>query len=202
MAEEAKKRFKDGLKYDFHQLLGAQVAGEYLSQGGEQGVVFAKKSLESVLKSIKRYEPYVESILTDPKNLEATINGQLDTYNKCKSEETVGELIDYDSKTFEGYSVGGTQRVKDEFSELLKLTYADLMYKQELANYVAKGEKFGKSTAEEVEKAKEEVKMYQKLITTISLGENERLSKIRTAGEKDMAKQTFNQMYPEKKDEK
>jgi len=195
---ENKEKTEKELGYDFHELVGAKVADNYLKQGGREGVVLAKKSLETILQNIDRYEPYVEDILTDPKNLEAAIKGQLETYNKYRDKETIAELINYHSNAFESYSAGGSERVKAEYNELLNMTYGEIMYKKEFADYIIKGEEFGRSSKQEAENAKKKSEKYQKLITTISLGENAELSEFKTGVEDNTMRETFNQMYPEK----
>ena len=193
--EDKKNPFPNYEGYDFNKLVGAQAAYEFLTQGGEGGVESAQRTLVDVLNGIDRYEPYVNGILTKEKNLEDTIKGQLDTYKINKNKSLIGDLVNYDFSLYDSYAKGGSEIIKNEFSDLFGLTYGELNSKKEEMEYIIKGEKHNKSSPEEVESAKKKLMRYQKLMATISLGEQERISSYKIKTEKNNRKNLFNQMY-------
>ncbi len=194
-------KYKDKFNYDYNTLGYAQIAEQYLKQGGQEGVLLAQKSLEKILTEAKVSDPWNVKTITDPKVLQKTIENQLGDYNQCKSEEKIEDLIDYHSGTFEEYSQGGSSRVREKLKDVLKMTYGELSFEAEKIKDKINGVKFGRTTKEDAETLKETLNVYQEVLSTIMLGESPRLDKFRSEVEYSFNKEMFKKMYPVKEQE-
>ena len=193
---EKEGRYKEKITGDFHNLGYAQIADNYLKQGGNQGVALAQKCLEKILIENNVSDPWIISTVKNPKIIKETIDSQLNDYNECKGEETIGELIKYHSGTLNDYSKGVSERILNEFNGLLNVRYKDIEEKIKLANYKIQGEKLGQTTKKDAEQAKKELEIYEKLGATISIAENSRLKGFEMGVEGSLNKEAFNQFYP------
>jgi len=187
------------LGYNPLDLMYAQVAGEYLNQGTEEGVALAQKSLEKILEK-RNLENWNSKTVQDPNIIQKTIKNQLDDYNAYKSNQTIGELIKYNGKSLDKYVEGGSQRVQEELSEFVDMKYGDVEKEIAIAKYIIDGEKLGVRSKEEVEKAKEKIQKYQKVALTIEMASQRDLSKFKSevednAGE-DSLKKVIKELYP------
>ena len=90
---EGPQRLKDNFPYDYKLLANAQVAAQLLKEGGKKGSQLAGKALEMILRDTKMCDPATLKVLTDPEVVRKTIESQLSSYQKCRGEETIAELI-------------------------------------------------------------------------------------------------------------
>ncbi len=188
--------------YDMHILGYARIAAELLSQG-EEGEHLAKKSLELILKDINRAEPWIMNTLTDnPQVIHKTIESQLHDYTQFKEEQTIGDLTEYYKGDFSKYlGEEGTRTAAVYLTEFVGEKYPDVNKKIAEAKHIIEGkEKFGRGSDGEVEKAKETLKRYQKVISTFNVLEGQRLSKFRARVEEEVAKENLQKLY--KKEDK
>lgn len=194
---EKAKRLKDEFKYDYNLLANAQVAAQLLKEGGKAGPQLAGKALEMILADTKMYDPAGIKVLTDPDVVRKTIESQLFHYQRCKGEDTVAELIQYNESDLEKYVQGGVARVRTEFGDLLDKPYSEIEKALAKAEYIIKGEEHGRSTKSEVEAAKKVAEKYQRLIHTIGILEEKRTSEFRAKVDEELRKENYAQLYKE-----
>ncbi len=192
------KTLKEKLGYDYNLLAQAQVAGEYLKQGGREGVGFAGKSIETILDDMGVKDPSIRNVLADPQVLSKTIKSQLETYDRCRKGETIGELISYHSKTLDSYVAnGGVARVKADLAGFMGETYESVQKKIAKLNDVIAGKEFGRSSDKQVEEAEKSLEVLGKVISTIEMSRDKKLSDFRVRVEDGMNRDNYGILYPE-----
>lgn len=203
MAEDKKeKTLKDKLNYPYQILSYAQIADDYLKRRDEQGILMAKKTIETLLDEAKVSDPSIRNVLSDPEVLSKTIDSQLDTYNKYKADETIGDLINYHSKTLDKYVGGGIKKVWEDLKGFAGQKYKDIKKKIAELTYVIKGIEVGKTSEEDAEKAEKELQKYKKVLMTIDSPDTLKLSEFKRKVEESAIKDNYKLLYPKKEDGK
>lgn len=189
----------ENLGYNPHILGYAQVANEYLNQGDERGLKLAQKSLEKICEK-SNLPNWVSKSVQDPTIIHKTIENQLSDYNTYINSQTVNDLLKYNGKSLDKYIDGGSQRVQEELSEFVNMKYEDLKKEIAKTKYIIDGEKFDKSSKEEVEKAKEKYQKYQKVALTIGLTTQQDFYDFKREVEDNVnvgtMKDSFKELYP------
>lgn len=193
-SKEKKEENSSNLSYDWNLLGYAAVAGDYLKRGRE-GVPYAQKSLEYILKDANIKDPWIVQTVTDPEVLRKTIANQLTTYNQFKEKQTIGELTDYYNGDLVKYLGGNFENAHKELSGFSNLKMSEILRKIEEAEYTIKGGKIGKSTKEQVEEAEKVVAKYEKVTNTFDILQSLHYGKFRTRVEEGVATEALNQMY-------
>jgi len=183
------------LGYDWHRLGYAAVAGEYLKQLGEKGVPYATKALEIILKDCDIADPWVVKTLKDPKVVAKTIQSQLETHAQCMGEQTIGDLIKYHNLV--NY-LDDSANAENELAPITNENYLDVMKEIAKAEHIVNGKEHGLSTDGEVASAEATIKKYEKANSTISMLEQERVSRFKTRVEGSMTRDALNQLYTPK----
>lgn len=191
------KPLKDKLSYDYNILSYAQIADDYLKRGDEQGMLMAKKTLDTILddRKVDKADPD-RVVVTDPEVLDKTIKSYLQTYDQCKGDETIASLIKYNSKTLDKYVEGGAQRALEELKSFTNMKYKDIQKKIAKARYTIAGKEVGASSDEDVEKAQKTIEKYQKVLATISSPDTLKISEFRNRVEEGLVKDSFKVLYP------
>lgn len=198
----ANKKEKLNLNYDWKKLELAQVAESYLKEQGEQGLPFAKKSLELILKDIGVAEPWLIKTISDPEVIQKTIRNQLEVYNEFKQEQTVSDIIKYNSGTLEDYLGKDSGRVSKELEPFMNRKYLDIQKEIGEAKYMIEGkEKYGKGSDEDVEKYKKVIEKYDKVVAAVSILESRKHSKLRNRVEDATTKEVMQNIFLPKKEE-
>jgi hypothetical protein len=199
MANENKGDKKPELKYDWNILGYAQVAAEYLNQGTDEGVNFAQKSLELILRDAKISDPALIKTVTDPEVIHKTIENYLTVYRQFKVDQTVGDLITQYSNDISKYLGESAEGAKKELEGFKDEKYSDIIKKIDDSNDILKMKKKDnkriKISDEDVSGAEKTMKKYQKLIQTFSKIERLYLSEFRLKVEKEDAKDSLKEMY-------
>ncbi len=189
------------LDYNPNLLSNAIVAAEYL-QEGENGMPFAKKSLELILEDAGIKDSWIVKTVTDPEVLKKTIENQLETYQRYKGNQTIGNLLDNYNNDISRYLGGNAEVALKELSRFKKERYSDIVKKIKELDYVIKGKEFGKSSDKEVETAKKAMEKYQKISLTFNLFEKLRSGKFRIRVEEEAAKDGLKELYKPNESEK
>jgi hypothetical protein len=203
MANENKGDKKPELKYDWNILGYAQVAEEYLSQGTNEGVALAKKSLELILKDAKISDPALVHTVTDPEVIHKTIENQLNLYNQFKEDQTVSNLIGQYSADISKYLGENAKVAKKELEGFKDEKYSDIIKKFGKSKHIIDGnKKFGLGSEEDVASAKKTMEKYQKVIQTFGMLERQYLSKFKARVEDEVVKESLKEMYKPKEEKK
>ncbi len=186
----------DKLRYDWHKLELAEVAGEYLDQGKE-GLPLAKKSLELLLGDIEYDDPAIVKTITNDQVIPITLKNQLDTYYQGYNAQTVDNLIDYHGGTIEKYLEGDSGKVKEKLTPVLGMKYSDIKKQIKKAGHILEGDenKLEANTKEEVKEAEETMKKYGLAYYTIMNLEQRRKSELRSRVEDAASKDFFINNY-------
>jgi hypothetical protein len=193
-SKEKKEEDLPTLSYDWNLLGYAAVAGEYLKKG-KNGVPYTQKSLEYILGDAKINDPWIVETVTDPEVLRKTVENQLNLYNKFKARQTIGDLTAYYNTDLSKYLGNNFESANAELGEFAGEKHADIERKISEADYVIEGGKLGKSSDEEVVKAKEIKEKYEKVTNTFDILQGMRYGKFRTRVEEGMAIDVLNSMY-------
>jgi len=200
MAEEKETTIAESLKYDWRNLGYSDVAGQYIKQLGQNGIPYAKKSLELILKDCDIKDSWIVKTVTDPAVLQKTIQSQLETYNRCKEGQLVGDLIDYHRDDLTNYLGDNMQYFEKYLNPLVGEKYEDVLKSVAKAKHIIKGKEHGISSDEEVKSAESTIKKYDNLTSTIDMLEQNKNSKFRTRVDNGMIKEDLNELYAPKKD--
>jgi hypothetical protein len=193
MKKENTKSIAKSLGYDWNNLKYAEVAGQYLEQLGEKGLPYAKKSLEIILEDCEIKDPWIVKTVTDPNVLAKTIQSQLETYNQCRGEQTVGDLLQY--QEIEKYLGGNMKNAEVELNPFLGENYENIIKKVAKAKYIIEGKEHDISSDKDVEDAKRIMKKYEKLIVTMDLLEQKKTSEFRNRVEDGVIKDSLKKLY-------
>ena len=187
-------------KYDANILGYAQVAAEYLNQGTEEGVALAGKSLELILKDIRKTQElpnWMTAHLADPEEMHKTIKSQLEDYNEFKGKQTIGDLTKQYSNDISRYLGNNTEVAKNVLEGFKDEKYTDMLKKMGKAKYILDGKKnFGIGSDEDVAGAEKTIKKYSNIIKTFTRLERQYLKRFRDRVEDEIIKEEFNEMYP------
>jgi len=190
------------LSYD-PELLGlSQVAGQYLQQG-EQGLPIARKALELLLIDMKVADPALVRTVTDPKVIEKTLKNQADVYEEHRAQQTVGDMLRTYQVGLEAYL--GTEKAAKARAELQGFEnqkYGDITRKLAQAEHIIKGFKIGSNTKEEAEAAQKTLTEHQKLMATISILRQARMSAFGQRTETAYAEDALNELYADQEAQK
>lgn len=205
MANE--KEDKNKFKYDANILGYAQVAAEYLNQGTEQGVAFARKSLELILKDVdkdKVLPSWIKSTLTNPEVIHKTIESQLSDYNEFKGKQTVGDLIGQYSNDISKYLGDNAETAKKELEGFKDEKYSSILKKVKTAKDMLALKKDGsdKISDEDATGAEKTIKKYEKLTSTFNMLEGLSFSKFKVKVEEELYKDALKEMYKPKEEKK
>jgi hypothetical protein len=193
---------KSELKYDYRILANASVAASYLKQG-EQGLPYAKKSLELILKDAKITDPWVRKTVTDPAVMQKALKSQLETYSECAEKETVGDLLTPYENDLKKYLGDNFQAYQTDLESLKDEKFSDIGKQIERADYIIKGNKKHKLFSdEEVKGAEGTINKYQRIIAAIQTLQERDLTKFKRKVEDAVLSDEFAELYkPEEKEE-
>jgi hypothetical protein len=194
-----KEKELPNLSYDWNLLGNANVAGEYLKKGRD-GVPYTQKSLELILKDANISDPWIINTVTDPEVVRKTVANQLETYNQFKERQTIGDLTTYYSTDLSKYLGDNSKYAHDELGGFAKEKLSDILRNIEEADYIIKGGKLGKNSAEEVEAAEKAKEKYEKVAHTFDILQGLHYGKFRTRVEEGVAVDVLNDMYSPKKE--
>jgi len=194
------KKLYESLGYDWRNLELANVAGEYLQRGDEEGMALAKKSLEMSLKDINCKDSWLIKTVTDPEVIQKTIQNQLADYKRCKTEsnETVGDLLKYYEETFNENVGTNREQAEKELKPFLKNKYEDILKAYLGAQHTLKGKDLDKYDEKELKSAEKVIEKYQKVVVTINTLQNRKNSDFKYKVEKELEKEQFDRMYTPK----
>ncbi len=206
MANENQKEAKNKFNYDANILGYANVAAEYLNQGTEEGMAFAGKSLELIMKDVdkdKVLPSWIKNTLTNPEVVHKTIESQLTDYNEFKGKQTVNDLIGQYSNDISKYLGDNAESAKKELESFKDEKYSDILKKVGKAKYLLDGKKkFGIGSDEDIAGAEKIVKKYSNLIQTFGILEKQYFAKFRARVEDEVVKDVFKEMYKPKEESK
>jgi len=188
------------LSYDWNMLAPIQVVAQHLSQG-EDGIPYAQKSLELILKDTKNNDPAINNVLKDPEVLPKIFKSYNDTYNQFRSEQTVGGFLKYHGNDLTKYLGEDSERVPEELAPFMNMKYSDLGKKIGELKYIIDGKKYGKTSDDEVKVAEEEMAKYQKVTQTLSRLEAPVLARFNVRVEEELSKDVLGALYPKPKTE-
>jgi hypothetical protein len=197
--EKPKEAELPTLSYDWNLLGNAAVAGEYLKKGRD-GVPYTQKSLEYILSDANINDPWIVKTVTDPEVLRKTVANQLDTYNQFKERQTIGDLTVYYNADLTKYLGDNLESANANLGEFANEKYADIERKISEADYIIKGGKLGKNSAEEVEEAEKAKEKYEKVTNTFDILQSLHYGKFRTRVEEGVAVDALNEMYAPKEE--
>lgn len=205
MANE--KDDKNKFNYDANILGYAQVAAEYLSQGTQEGVALAGKSLELILKDVEKSQvlpSWIKSTLINPEVIHKTIESQLSDYNEFKGKQTVGDLIGQYSNDISKYLGDNAEAAKKELESFKDEKYSSILKKIKTAKDMLALKKDGsdKISDEDTAGAEKTINKYKKLTSTFSMLEGLYLSKFKARVEEEVVKENFKEMYKPKEEKK
>ena len=200
MPEEKQKDELPKLEYDWNKLELAQVAQEYLKQG-EQGMPYAKKSLELVLEDIGIKDSWLVNTVTDPQVVQKTIENQLQFYAQYKQKQTISDLVDYHSKTLNDYLGKDVENAKKELEPFMDKKYLDLQKEMAKAKYLIKGKELGITSDEDVEKNKKVLEKYEKVDLAIKILEGKNMGKLRERVENATMKESMQSLFKKEESE-
>ena len=192
---------KLNLPYDWNKLELAQIAGDYLKEGKE-GVPFARKSLELMLKDIEYSDPWIVATITDPEVISKSIKNSLREYNVHKKDQTIKEFITYHAKNIEKYVGENLPQFQEELEPFMDKKYREIFQETGKAGHIIEGkEKYGLGSDKEVEAAKKIIEKYQKITLAIKMLEDRKLSQLRNRVEDEITKDSFKAFYTPKEKE-
>jgi len=197
-----KENITNKLSYDWHKLELADVAKDYLSQGKE-ALPLVKKSLELLLKDINVSDPGIVKTITDPDVIQKTIKNELDVYREGYKTQTVEDMLVYHGSTLERYLGENTQKVREELKPFANQKYTEIMQEVITAQHTLEGKEKGvKVSDEDVKSAEATLKKYEKVLTTISVLEQQKKSELRKRIEDSYNKDILESFYlPKPKEE-
>lgn len=154
------------LDYDWYLLGNAQVAAQYLQQGKE-GLPLAKKSLEMILDDAHIKDPWLINTVTDSSVVPLTIQNQLKTYSQYRERQTVGDLMARYDADLSKYLGEHADAARQELGKVAGQRLSEVAENIEEAGIIIKEHKFGRSTDEEVAKAKKTKEQYGRVQNTL-----------------------------------
>ena len=188
------------LSYNPNHLELAKIAGEYLNRG-EEGIPYAQKSLELMLKDTGHADPWIKRTFGDPSVISKAIKSALETYQQYSKDEKVGEILDFYKEDFQKY-LGGNKIAEKELKPFLNENYNQIEQEYRKASHIRKGEEeHNVGSDKEIESAKKVIEKYKNVLLTIQTIKQRAYSKFKDRVEDEITKDIFKQMYSEKKEE-
>ncbi len=190
------------LPYNFHDLQYADVAKDYLTKekGDGKGIKLAQKALEMMLIETKHSHRNLNDSITDPAVLQKSIESTLGEYSEQKGNQTIKELMGYHKLGIEKY-VGeeNTPELEKELEPFMDEKYGVILDKYLRAKHIVEGkEKHDLGSDEDIKKAQDTLKKYEKVILTIQVLDSRKLSSLQNRVENEVAKDTFKSLYSPK----
>jgi hypothetical protein len=187
------------LKYDYHILENARVAGEYLKSGNTE---YAKAALGEIAKKTSKdgWGARLIAMTTNRGTLEDVISSQLGTYFEIQKTKSVGDVVDYYSKEITSFI--GDDKIEDFKKgiggEILGKNYLKVLEDVGYAERIIKNKKeFPTQVSdEEVKKAEKTLEKYQWVSWVSNISEN-KVSEFRYKLEQDIYKKTMSESYKE-----
>ena len=208
MAEENKKR---NLGYDWHTLELSQVAASYFNQAKQfqsekdrdkknSLEKLARKSVELMFGDIG-YDPLAVKTMSGEHGIKDAIPTYLGEYQKQGEDQTVKDLLTYHNKGLEKYvSSEDLPKVQEELAPFMDVKYEDILNEVSEEVYII-GSKFIKSkknkkySEKDIKNAEKTMAKYQKVILTISMLEDRKLSELKNGVEDEATKDKFKSLY-------
>ncbi len=195
------KTEKLNLGYDWNKLELAQAAVSYLKEG-ENGEPFARKSLELILENIGSSDSWLGKTVKEAP-LEKAIGNCLTEYSTHKNDQTIKDYLEYNHKTIEKYVGENASVLQEELKPFMEMKYGEIVKEYEKAKDILNSKKkHNIGSDEDVKKAEKTIEKYEKIVTTISILDNKKISELKTKVEDEVNKDNFKILYAPKKEAK